>query len=43
MSEKSVDPIDIKIPDLGDFDSIEVIEILVKEGDVVENEMSLIT
>ena len=43
MSEKSVDPVDIKIPDLGDFDSIEVIEILVKEGDVVENEMSLIT
>ncbi|MAD28279.1 MAG: branched-chain alpha-keto acid dehydrogenase subunit E2 [Woeseiaceae bacterium] len=43
MSKKLVDSIDIKIPDLGDFDSIEVIEILVKEGDNVENESSLIT
>ena len=43
MSKKLVDSIDIKIPDLGDFDSIEVIEILVKEGDNVENEASLIT
>ncbi len=33
----------INIPDIGDFDSVEVIEILVSEGDVVEVDDSLLT
>ena len=35
--------VDIKVPDIGDFDSVEVIEVLVKVGDVVKAEQSLIT
>ena len=35
--------IDIKIPDIGDFDEVAVIELLVKAGDVVKAEQSLIT
>ncbi|HEY1058907.1 MAG TPA: dihydrolipoyl dehydrogenase [Limnobacter sp.] len=31
------------VPDIGDFDSVEIIEVLVKEGDVVSKEQSLIT
>ena len=33
----------IQVPDIGDFDTVEVIEILVKVGDVVKAEQSLIT
>ncbi len=35
-------PIEIKVPDIGDFKDIEVIEILVKPGDTVKTEQSLI-
>jgi len=35
--------IDIKVPDIGDFDEVAVIELLVKAGDVVKAEQSLIT
>ena len=35
--------VDIKVPDLGDFDKVEVIEVLVKAGDRVEKEDGLIT
>ena len=35
--------IEIKVPDIGDFDAVEVIEILVKPGDTVSAEDSLIT
>ena len=35
--------IDVAIPDIGDFDSVEVIEVLVKPGDIVKPEQSLIT
>ncbi len=35
--------IDIVIPDLGDFDNVEVIEVLVKAGDKVERENGLVT
>ena len=35
--------IEITVPDIGDFDSVEVIEILVKVGDTVKAEQSLIT
>lgn len=33
----------IKVPDIGDFDGVEIIEVLVKEGDDIEQETSLIT
>jgi len=35
--------VEIKVPDIGDFKDVDVIEILVKPGDRVENEASLIT
>jgi len=35
--------IDVKVPDIGDFKDIPVIEILVKPGDRVEKEDSLVT
>ena len=34
---------EIVVPDIGDFDSVEVIELLVAEGDIAEVEDSLIT
>ena len=34
---------DVKVPDIGDFKNVEVIEILVKPGDTVSKEQSLIT
>lgn len=34
---------EITVPDIGDFDAVEIIEVLVKEGDIVEAEDSLIT
>jgi len=34
---------EIKIPDIGDFDEVDVIEVLVKAGDEIEKEQSLIT
>jgi dihydrolipoamide dehydrogenase len=35
--------IDIKVPDIGDFKDVAIIELLVKPGDVVKAEQSLIT
>jgi len=35
--------IELKIPDIGDFDTVEVIELLVKPGDSIRVEQSLIT
>ena len=35
--------IDIVVPDIGDFSDVEVIEILVKEGDEIAVEQSLVT
>ncbi|MBE0613617.1 MAG: dihydrolipoyl dehydrogenase [Burkholderiales bacterium] len=37
------DTIEVKVPDIGDFKDIDVIEVLVKPGDAVEKETSLIT
>ena len=34
---------EVKVPDIGDFDEVEVIELLVKVGDTVKVEQSLIT
>ena len=36
-------PIDVLVPDIGDFDSVAVIEVMVKVGDTVKVEQSLIT
>ncbi|MDB5889802.1 MAG: lpdA [Polaromonas sp.] len=35
--------VDIQVPDIGDFDEVTVIELLVKPGDVIKAEQSLIT
>jgi len=35
--------VEIKVPDIGDFKEVEVIEVLVSEGDAIEAEQSLIT
>ncbi|HKJ17663.1 MAG TPA: dihydrolipoyl dehydrogenase [Xanthomonadales bacterium] len=37
------DSIEVRVPDIGDFDKVPVIEVLVKAGDSVEKEQSLIT
>jgi dihydrolipoamide dehydrogenase len=34
---------EVKVPDIGDFKSVEVIEVLVKPGDMVAKEQSLVT
>ncbi len=39
----SANLIDIKVPDIGDFDEVSVIEVLVKPGDTIKPEQSLIT
>jgi pyruvate dehydrogenase E2 component (dihydrolipoamide acetyltransferase) len=36
-------PMTVKVPDIGDFKEVAVIEVLVKPGDTVANEQSLIT
>ena len=35
--------VDVQVPDIGDFDEVAVIELLVKVGDMVKTEQSLIT
>ena len=35
--------VEVKVPDIGDFETVDVIEILVKPGDRVEKESSLVT
>ena len=35
--------VEVRLPDIGEFDQVDVIEILVAEGDTVEAEDSLIT
>jgi pyruvate dehydrogenase E2 component (dihydrolipoamide acetyltransferase) len=35
--------VDVKVPDIGDFKDVPVIEVLVKSGDVVKAEQSLVT
>jgi pyruvate/2-oxoglutarate dehydrogenase complex dihydrolipoamide acyltransferase (E2) component len=38
-----MDSIEIKVPDIGDFKDVPVIDVLVKPGDVVKKEESLVT
>ena len=40
---KSGGPIEVVVPDIGDFEDVEVIELLVKAGDTIAVEQSLIT
>ncbi|HEU4621807.1 MAG TPA: dihydrolipoyllysine-residue acetyltransferase [Burkholderiaceae bacterium] len=42
-AQKSVGPVELRVPDIGDFKDVEIIEVLVKPGDVVKVEQSLIT
>ncbi|HSA88377.1 MAG TPA: biotin/lipoyl-containing protein, partial [Burkholderiales bacterium] len=35
--------LEVKVPDIGDFKDVEVIEVLVKPGDTVAKEQSLLT
>ena len=35
--------IEIKVPDIGDFKEVAVIEVLVKPGDTIKTEQSLVT
>jgi dihydrolipoamide dehydrogenase len=43
MSNLVEDRIEIRVPDIGNFDSVDVIEVLVKVGDMIAKEDSLIT
>ncbi|MCR2641616.1 hypothetical protein NSP00_23235, partial [Salmonella enterica] len=36
-------PVEIEVPDIGDFKEVEVIEVLVAVGDTIKAEQSLIT
>src|SRR6185369_6516992 len=40
---KNMASIEVKVPDIGDFDEVSVIELLVKTGDTVKAEQSLVT
>jgi len=35
--------VEVKVPDIGDFDEVTVIELMVKVGDTIKGEQSLIT
>ena len=35
--------VEVQVPDIGDFESVEVIEVLVKAGDTIRPEQSLVT
>jgi pyruvate dehydrogenase E2 component (dihydrolipoamide acetyltransferase) len=43
LETKNMALIDIQVPDIGDFDQVTVIEILVKPGDTVKADQSLLT
>ncbi len=39
----SAGPVEVRVPDIGDFKDVEVIEVLVKVGDSIKAEQSLVT
>lgn len=43
MTGQTMSIIDIKVPDIGDFEEVAVVELLVKTGDAIKVEQSLIT
>jgi pyruvate dehydrogenase E2 component (dihydrolipoamide acetyltransferase) len=42
-SVSSAGPVEVRVPDIGDFKDVEVIEVLVKVGDTIKAEQSLVT
>ena len=42
-AQASEEVVDVEVPDIGDYDSVDVIEVSVAVGDKVEEEDSLIT
>src|SRR5271167_3477277 len=43
MAASSSHIVEVKVPDIGDFKDVEVIEVLVKPGDTVAKEQSLVS
>src|SRR5277367_3055225 len=43
MAASSSRVVEVKVPDIGDFKEVEVIEVLVKPGDTVAKEQSLVS
>ncbi|WP_304941464.1 dihydrolipoyllysine-residue acetyltransferase [Undibacterium sp. KW1] len=41
--EKTMSSVEVKVPDIGDFKEVEVIELMVKVGDIIKVDQSLIT
>jgi pyruvate dehydrogenase E2 component (dihydrolipoamide acetyltransferase) len=41
--DKNMSMVEVKVPDIGDFKEVEVIELLVKAGDTIKVDQSLIT
>ncbi|MBE0473205.1 dihydrolipoyllysine-residue acetyltransferase [Rhodoferax sp.] len=39
----AIGPVEVRVPDIGDFKDVAVIEVMVKEGDTIKQEQSLIT
>ena len=39
----SAGPVEVKVPDIGDFKEVEVIEVMVKVGDTIKVDQSLLT
>lgn len=42
-SAASTSPVEVRVPDIGDFKDVEIIEVLVKVGDSIKAEQSLVT
>src|SRR4051812_41219350 len=43
MEPPNMNTIEIKVPDIGDFKAVEVIEVMVKPGDTIKVDQSLLT
>ena len=43
VAAPAVGPVEVRVPDIGDFDGVTVIEVFIKPGDAVKVEQSLIT
>jgi pyruvate dehydrogenase E2 component (dihydrolipoamide acetyltransferase) len=43
QASTSSGPVDVEVPDIGDFDEVAVIEVFIKAGDTIKAEQSLIT
>src|SRR5450830_397916 len=43
ITEQAMSIVEVKVPDIGDFKEVEIIELMVKPGDTVKVDQSLIT